>query len=115
MEGRVVGSSTGTTGSQNCEFTSCAKPGGITPTTVYCVSLSFTTRPRIPGSAPNCEVHSAWLRSVTGGAPTLSSSAVKGRPSCGCTCSSARRFGEMTPPVTRSGSPLVANALPPLL
>ena len=57
IEGRVLGSSTGTTGSQNCEPTSWLKPAGITPITVYWVSESFTTLPTSAGSEPNC-----WLQ-----------------------------------------------------
>ncbi len=34
IDGRVLGSSVGTTGSQNCVRSSKSKPGGITPMTV---------------------------------------------------------------------------------
>ena len=53
IHGRVLGSSVGTSGNQNCDRTSYLNPGGITPITVYFESLNLTVRPRIDGSLPN--------------------------------------------------------------
>ena len=57
MDGRVLGSSAGASGSQNSAPDSKSKPLGMMPTTVYRVSLSCTGVPRIAGSWPNCDVH----------------------------------------------------------
>ena len=51
IDGRVLGSSDGTAGSQKREPDSKSNPAGMMPTTVYRVSLSWTGVPRMSGSS----------------------------------------------------------------
>src|SRR6202040_1598016 len=59
--------------------------GGSTPTTVWTLSFISNVFPTMSGSEPNLFFQYSWLKTSTGGAPSLSSSGKKVRPIKGLT------------------------------
>jgi hypothetical protein len=90
------------------------KPGGITPTTVYCLAAQHrvSVRPMTCGSAPDRRFQKPSLRTTTGaGLATMSSLASNTRPRAGETPSS-EKYGAATNSVwIRSGSSLPTNVI----
>ena len=80
-----------------------ANPGGITPTTSTLSPSRSTTRPTVPGSAPNRVVHRPSLSTTTGAAPGRSSSAVKDRPRRGGVRSTSKNDAVTLVAPTRCG------------
>src|SRR4029077_16627379 len=66
-----------------CTLFAPVNPAGVTPMMVTGTMLTLIVRPITEGDEPNVRCHRAGLINATVGAPTRSSEAKIGRPSCG--------------------------------